>query len=67
LIASSVESVTRFRVAGKLLVDEIAYVREDGVTQFHAQQSPAGSGAQAPFKSLKDIRRQIRLPPEQLQ
>jgi hypothetical protein len=57
----------RVPTTGKLLIDEVAYVRENGFAQFHAQQSSAGSCAQILFKTLKDVCGQIRLLPKQMQ
>jgi len=49
---------------GWLLVNEVAYIREDSFTQFHAQQPRTKWGAQARFKTLEDVRGQFRLLPE---
>jgi len=53
--------------SGRLLVDKVAYFREDAVTQFHAQQPRTQLGAQILFKSLKNVSGQIRLLPKHSQ
>lgn len=41
--------------SGAHLVNEVAHVREDSVTQFHARQTRTESGAQVLFKTLEDM------------
>lgn len=51
----------------QLLVDEVADVGKDALTQFDAQQPRTDWGAEVLFKTLEDGIRQIRLPPQQSQ
>ena len=46
------------------LVNKVAYVGEDVLAQFHSQKPRTNGGAQAPFKTLEDGSRQIRLLPK---
>ena len=55
--AESRSATDRKGQAGVHLVNEVANVREDAFTQFHARQTRTEWGVQVPFKTLEDVRR----------
>jgi hypothetical protein len=68
--AQAENKVMRWRemaTVGLTLIDEVANISEDTITQIHTEQPRAQSGTKFLLKSLKDGRREVGLFPEQLQ